>query len=36
MAVEVARRTLGEELRPGAEELETMLKALNANVAKGK
>jgi len=36
MAVEVARRTLGEELRPGAEELETMLKALNSNVAKGK
>ncbi len=36
MAVEVARRTLGDELRPGAEELETMLKALNANVAKGK
>jgi chemotaxis protein MotA len=34
MAVEIARRGLGEELRPGAEELEVMLKALNANVAK--
>jgi chemotaxis protein MotA len=34
MAVEIARRGLGEELRPGAEELETMLKTLNANVAR--
>ena len=34
MAVEIARRRLGEELRPGAEELETMLKPLNTNVAK--
>lgn len=34
MAVEIARRGLGEELRPGAEELETMLKALNANAGK--
>jgi chemotaxis protein MotA len=34
MAVEIARRGLGEELRPGAEELETMLKTLNANAGK--
>jgi chemotaxis protein MotA len=34
MAVETARRGLGEELRPGAEELEAMLKHLNANAAK--
>jgi chemotaxis protein MotA len=34
MAVEIARRGLGEELRPGAEELEVMLKSLNANAAK--
>ncbi len=34
MAVEIARRALGEELRPGAEEMETMLKHLNTNVAK--
>jgi chemotaxis protein MotA len=34
MAVEIARRRLGEELRPGAEELETMLKPLNTNAAK--
>ncbi|MGA2863770.1 MAG: flagellar motor stator protein MotA [Verrucomicrobiota bacterium] len=31
MAVEIARRGLSEELRPGAEELEDMLKPLNAN-----
>ena len=36
MAVEIARRSLGEELRPGAEELETMLKGLNANAAQAK
>jgi chemotaxis protein MotA len=36
MAVEIARRGLSEDLRPGADELETMLKALNANAAKGK
>jgi chemotaxis protein MotA len=36
MAVEIARRGLGEELRPGADELETMLKALNANAAQAK
>jgi chemotaxis protein MotA len=30
MAVEIARRSLGEDLRPNAEELETMLKGLNA------
>jgi chemotaxis protein MotA len=34
MAVEIARRGLGEELRPAADELETMLKTLNANVAR--
>jgi chemotaxis protein MotA len=32
MAVEIARRSLSEELRPGADELETMLKALNAHI----
>ena len=36
MAVEIARRGLSEDLRPGADELETMLKALNANAAQGK
>ena len=36
MAVEIARRGLGEELRPNADELEAMLKALNANVAQAK
>jgi chemotaxis protein MotA len=36
MAVEIARRSLGEELRPGADELETMLKALNTNAAQNK
>jgi chemotaxis protein MotA len=36
MAVEIARRSLSEELRPGADEMETMLKALNANLAKAK
>jgi len=36
MAVEIARRTLSEELRPGADELETMLKALNVNAAQAK
>ncbi len=35
MAVEVGRRGLSDELRPGADELETMLKPLNAAV-KGK
>ncbi len=34
MAVEIARRRLGEELRPGAEELEAMLKPLNAGAGK--
>ena len=34
MAVEIARRGLGEELRPGAEELEAMLKSLNAGAGK--
>ena len=34
MAIEVARRSLGEELRPNAEEMETMLKAVNTNPAK--
>jgi chemotaxis protein MotA len=36
MAVEIARRGLSEELRPKADELETMLKALNANAAQAK
>lgn len=36
MAVEIARRGLSEELRPGADELETMLKALNATAAQKK
>jgi chemotaxis protein MotA len=36
MAVEIARRGLSEDLRPGADELETMLKALNANAAQAK
>ncbi|SPE56901.1 Flagellar motor component [Verrucomicrobia bacterium] len=36
MAVEIARRSLSEDLRPGAEELEAMFKTLNANVAKSK
>jgi chemotaxis protein MotA len=36
MAVEIARRGLGEELRPNADQLETMLKALNVNVAQAK
>jgi chemotaxis protein MotA len=31
MAVEIARRGLSEDLRPGADALETMLKPLNAN-----
>lgn len=34
MAVEVARRGLSEELRPTADELEVMLKSLNANAGK--
>ena len=34
MAIEVARRSLSEDLRPGADELEAMLKALAANAAK--
>ena len=34
MAVEIARRSLSEELRPTAEELETMLKGLNSNAGK--
>jgi hypothetical protein len=29
MAVEVARRGLGSDVKPSAEELEAMLKALN-------
>jgi chemotaxis protein MotA len=36
MAVELARRSLSEELRPDADELEKMLKTLNANVAQTK
>ena len=36
MAIEIARRGLSEELRPGAEEMETMLKALNSNAAASK
>jgi chemotaxis protein MotA len=36
IAVEIARRGLSEELRPDADELETMLKALNGNVAQTK
>jgi chemotaxis protein MotA len=36
MAVEIARRGLAEELRPNADELEVMLKALNVNVAQAK
>ena len=36
MAVELARRSLSEELRPNADELEKMLKALNANAAQPK
>lgn len=34
MAVELARRSLSEELRPGADELEEMLRSLGANAAK--
>ncbi len=34
MAVEIARRSLADELRPKAEELEAMLKPLNAHLAK--
>jgi chemotaxis protein MotA len=34
MAVEIARRSLSEDLRPNAEELETMLKSLNAGGGK--
>jgi chemotaxis protein MotA len=34
MAVEVARRSLGEELRPTVDELETLLKTLNAGAGK--
>jgi hypothetical protein len=30
MAVEVARRALTSDVKPGAEELEAMLKTLNA------
>jgi chemotaxis protein MotA len=33
MAVEIARRALSEDLRPEADELENLLKTLNANVA---
>lgn len=33
MAVEIARRSLSDDLRPDADQLESMLKALNANVA---
>jgi hypothetical protein len=29
MAVEAARRSLSGDMRPGADEMETMLKALN-------
>ena len=36
MAVELARRSLSEELRPNADELEKMLKPLNANAAQAK
>jgi chemotaxis protein MotA len=36
MAVELARRSLSEELRPDADELEKMLKTISANAAKGK
>jgi hypothetical protein len=36
MAIEIARRRLSDELRPGAEEMETMLKALNTNAAASK
>ena len=36
MAVEIARRGLGDELRPSADELENMLKSLNANAAQKK
>ena len=36
MAVEIARRGLGEELRPNADELEAMLRVLNVNVAQAK
>ena len=36
MAVELARRGLSEELRPDADELEKMLKALNANAGQAK
>jgi hypothetical protein len=36
MAVELARRSLSDELRPDADELEKMLKALNANAAQPK
>jgi chemotaxis protein MotA len=34
MAVEIARRSLGDDLRPNADELETMLKDLNSKAAK--
>jgi chemotaxis protein MotA len=36
MAVEISRRALSDELRPGADELEKTLKTLNANVAQAK
>ena len=36
MAVEIARRGLSEDLRPNADELEAMLKPLNANAAQAK
>ena len=36
MAVELARRSLSDELRPNADELEKMLKALNANAVQAK
>jgi chemotaxis protein MotA len=36
MAVELARRSLSEELRPDADELEKMLKTISANASKGK
>ncbi|HYG35197.1 MAG TPA: flagellar motor stator protein MotA [Clostridia bacterium] len=35
MAVEMARRGLGEELRPSAEELESMLKGINTSENRG-
>jgi chemotaxis protein MotA len=36
MAIEIARRSLGDDLRPDADEMETMLKALNSNAAPAK